>query len=109
MTMQNFIVCMLDAHYKYSNSESFEIRLINYVFSAIFAVELSINMFANWLNAFVSNGWNWLDVFVVAVRLRAAEYPGLDGVADASRSRRLALWARAPAEQDDVGNHGVAG
>ena len=67
MKIQNFIVCMLDAQYKHNNSETFDtlIRRINYVFSAIFAVELAINLFANWLNAFVRNGWNWLDVCIV--------------------------------------------
>ena len=71
MKLQNFTVCMLDAQYKYNNSETFDdlIRRINYVFSAIFAVELAINLFANWLTAFVRNGWNWLDVFIVLMSL----------------------------------------
>ena len=69
--MQNFIVCVLDAQFKHNNSESFDamILLINYVFSAIFAVELAINLFANWLDAFVRNWWNWLDVVIVLMSL----------------------------------------
>ena len=71
MKMQNFIVCVLDAQYKHKNSETFDsmVLLINYVFSAIFAVELAINLFANWLDTFVRNGWNWLDVFIVLMSL----------------------------------------
>ncbi len=64
---QNFIVCVLDAQFKHENSDSINalVLRINYFFSAIFAVELVINLFANWMDAFIRNGWNWLDVVIV--------------------------------------------
>ncbi len=65
--MQNFSVCVLDAQFKHDNFESFDalVLRINYFFSAIFAVELVINLCANWMDAFARNGWNWLDVVIV--------------------------------------------
>jgi hypothetical protein len=67
VNLQNFIVCVLDAQFKHDNLESFDalVLRINYFFSGIFAVELVINLFANWMDAFIRNGWNWLDVVIV--------------------------------------------
>ena len=68
---QNFIVCVLDAQYKndgYSDFNQFVIY-INYAFTAMFAFELAVNVCANWLYAFVGNGWNWLDFVVVFMSL----------------------------------------
>ena len=31
------------------------------LFTAVFAVELFINMYANWFRTFIRNGWNWCE------------------------------------------------
>ena len=61
----------MDAQYKQQNSKRFDdfILFVNLLFTAIFAVELSINMFANWLYAFIRSGWNWFDLFIVLMSL----------------------------------------
>jgi hypothetical protein len=63
--------CVLDAQYKQNKSPEFDalILQINYAFSAIFAAELTINLFANWRERFVRNGWNWLDVAIVLLSI----------------------------------------
>ncbi len=40
-------------------------------FTIIFAVELSINMFAHWFRPFISDGWNIFDLVVVLMSLVA--------------------------------------
>ncbi len=42
---------------------------MNYAFTGIFAIELGVNMFANLPHKFVRSGWNWLDLFVVAMSI----------------------------------------
>jgi voltage-gated sodium channel len=62
---------VLDAQYKQQSSERFDdfVLYINLLFTGIFAIELGINMFANWMYKFVRNGWNWLDLFIVLMSL----------------------------------------
>ncbi len=62
---------MLDAQYKQQNSKQFDafIQFINLIFTGIFAIELCINMFANWMYKFVRNGWNWFDLLIVLMSL----------------------------------------
>jgi hypothetical protein len=43
----------------------------NFFFTAIFAVELAINLFAHWLRPFVRNAWSMLDALVVLMSLVA--------------------------------------
>ncbi len=66
---QNFIICVMDAQYKNDGTTQFDrfVVNINYFFTIIFAVELGINMFSNWLSKFTRSGWNWLDLFVVVM------------------------------------------
>ena len=68
---QNFAVCVLDAQYKKDGTNVFDrlVNIINFAFTGIFAIELGINMFANWLRKFMRSGWNWLDLFVVMMSL----------------------------------------
>jgi hypothetical protein len=42
---------------------------LNLFFTAYFTLELFINAYANWLKAFIANGWNHLDVFIVLMSL----------------------------------------
>jgi hypothetical protein len=49
----------------------------NLFFTAIFTVELAINLFAHWLKPFLCNPWNLLDAFVVLMSL-AALIPPVD-------------------------------
>jgi hypothetical protein len=69
--VQNFIICVLDAQYKQDGSQQFNdfVRTINYILTVIFALELAINVCANWMQRFIRNGWNWLDVVIVLMSL----------------------------------------
>ena len=62
---------MVDAQYKTDSSPEFTsfVSGINNFFTAIFTIELGINLFANWLRKFAGNGWNWLDLFIVIMSL----------------------------------------
>ena len=62
---------MVDAQYKTDSSPEFAafVSGINNFFTAIFTVELGINLFANWARKFAGNGWNWLDLFIVVMSL----------------------------------------
>ena len=42
---------------------------LNLFFTAYFALELIINMYAHWIQDFISSGWNQLDVFIVGMSL----------------------------------------
>jgi hypothetical protein len=42
---------------------------LNLFFTAYFTLELLINAYANWFHAFIYNGWNHLDVFIVLMSL----------------------------------------
>jgi hypothetical protein len=68
---QNFAICILDAQYRQQSSKAVDdfVRLINLIFTVIFAIELGINMFANWMYRFFRNGWNWLDILIVLMSL----------------------------------------
>ena len=61
----------MDAQYKQQNSKQFDdfVVSMNLVFTGVFAIELGINMFANWMNAFIRSGWNWFDLFIVLMSL----------------------------------------
>ena len=74
---QNFITSILDAQF----AEELSTRSgaltslgridtsINLLFTFAFTVELVFNLFANWFDRFVSNGWNWFDVVIVGISL----------------------------------------
>ena len=48
---------------------------VNTFFTAIFTVELLVNMYAHWFRAFFFNGWNLFDMFSVSVSLLALLSP----------------------------------
>jgi hypothetical protein len=60
---------VLDAQHRKDGTTLFDrfVVHINYAFTAIFAIELCTNMFANWRRKFVRSGWNWLDLFVIVM------------------------------------------
>ena len=64
-------MCVLDAQFKQTNTAQFDsfVVKINLIFTAVFAVELLINLFANWPMKFFRNGWNLLDLIIVAMSL----------------------------------------
>jgi hypothetical protein len=68
---QNFVVCVVDAQYKCDSSSEFNrfVAGINNAFTVIFAIELGVNLFANWMRKFFRNGWNWLDLLIVSMSL----------------------------------------
>ena len=47
------------------------LELLDTLFTAVFAAELAVNMYAHWLREFVSDGWNAFDCAVVALSLIA--------------------------------------
>jgi hypothetical protein len=61
----------MDAQFKYKSNPQFDsfVIKINLLFTAIFTIELSINLFANWPFKFFQNGWNILDLVIVAMSL----------------------------------------
>jgi hypothetical protein len=61
----------MDAQYKQQNSKRFDdfVLFTNLIFTAVFAVELCINIFANWMHTFVRSGWNWFDLIIVVMSL----------------------------------------
>ena len=75
--MQNFVSSIIEAQYgrKFVLQDGSSTRLgemldrLNLFFTAYFTVELLINAYANWLHAFIYNGWNHLDVFIVLMSL----------------------------------------
>jgi hypothetical protein len=56
------------AQYRFEpgTAEAQTIKVLEYLFSAVFAAELCINMFANWFWPFFSDGWSVFDLVVVA-------------------------------------------
>lgn len=61
----------MDAQYKQQNSKRFDdfVLFINLLFNVVFAIELVVNLFANWMYNFISNSWNWFDLFIVLMSL----------------------------------------
>ncbi len=74
---QNFLLCVFDAQYGRrlqhedgSRSTLGAIDIVaNRIFTAVFAIELLLNFYANWPERFLSNGWNWLDCGIVGMSL----------------------------------------
>ncbi len=80
---QNFVVCVLDAQYRTDALPGFNalVASVNHVFTAIFALELLVNLFAHWPRDFLGSGWNWLDSFIVVMSL--ADFgPSSTGIPD---------------------------
>ncbi len=63
--MQNFILCVVDAQNKEDARLRSFMRFMNFAFNTVFAAELAVNLFANWLHRFLENKWNWLDSVIV--------------------------------------------
>jgi hypothetical protein len=52
-------------------AEARALDTVDVLFTAVFAAELLVNMFANWFRRFAYDGWNQLDVIVVTLSLVA--------------------------------------
>jgi hypothetical protein len=74
---QNFLLSVFDAQYSSrlqhedgSHSTLGVIDMVaNRVFTAVFALELFLNIYANWPERFLRSGWNWLDCGIVGMSL----------------------------------------
>ncbi len=74
---QNFLSSIIEAQYgrKLLLQDGSSTQLgsmmdkLNLFFTAYFTLELMINAYANWLQVFIANGWNHLDVFIVLMSL----------------------------------------
>ena len=72
---QNFVTSILDAQFadrlvNHDGTLSDAGRIdwgVNLLFTSAFTVELILNVFANWLDRFVGNGWNWFDIVIVSI------------------------------------------
>ena len=75
--MQSFICTILESQYasELTNPDGSSTGLgtvldrLNLCFTIIFTAELVILAFANWFIPFVTDGWCWLDMFVVCMSL----------------------------------------
>jgi voltage-gated sodium channel len=56
---------VLDAQFKFDDF----VLVLNMIFNIVFAIELGINIFANWMYNFIRSGWNWFDLFIVTMSL----------------------------------------
>jgi hypothetical protein len=74
---QNFVVSIVEAQLQGKleqkdgspNHTAILITEINDSFTIIFAVELLINMYANWFTPFITNPWSIFDLFGVTLSL----------------------------------------
>jgi hypothetical protein len=74
---QNFLSTIMEAQYgrKLALQDGSSTLLgvlvdrLNLFFTAYFALELIVNIYAHWIQEFISNGWNHLDVFIVVMSL----------------------------------------
>jgi hypothetical protein len=66
-------------------------------FTAAFALELALNILANWPARFAADGWNWIDVAVVALSFLALAIPTVPAwLVELGRSARvIRLFLRA--------------
>ena len=63
------------------SKEDSVLQTLDLIFVALFTIELAINMYANLVTRFISDGWNYFDTFVVIISLIATfaeENPGLN-------------------------------
>ena len=49
----------------------YHLELLDMFFTIVFTVELAINLYANWIRPFLSDGWNNFDFVVVSLSLIA--------------------------------------
>ena len=73
---QNFVCTILESQYIDSPGGGGEhaqitalLERLNLFFTFLFAAELALNAFSNWLRPFATNGWSLLDSFVVVTSL----------------------------------------
>ena len=69
LVMVNFFVSVAEAELVPEPGSALDMRfeVVDNTFTAIFTVELVLNMASHWFWVFVKEKWNWLDFFVVVV------------------------------------------
>ena len=87
MILSNFLVNLAEAQVPATDESTALFGAIDLGFTAVFALELLVNLFANLWTAFVSDAWNFFDVLVVTVSLVSIFVPALPG-ADVMRLMR---------------------
>lgn len=93
----NFVVNLAEAQFlpPPGSREATIYWILDIVFTALFTIELCINLYVNWWREFVSNGWSVFDLVVVASSLIATAASVNKTVPRPlllSTSRRLYLW-----------------
>lgn len=78
----NFIVNAMEAQYhpKEGTTQRYWIDSADYIFTAIFCLELAFNMFGHWFWAFVTDGWSIFDFCVIAASVCALSFDAIPGV-----------------------------
>ena len=71
-------------------------KVLEYLYTAIFAAELAMNMFGSWFWPFFTSGWNIFDFLVVISSLIALIFPVLLPRMHDSKDPRRRYSARAP-------------
>merc|ERR1719352_1203227 len=61
-------------------AEAHFFKVLEYLYTAIFAAELAMNMFGSWFWPFFTSGWNIFDFLVVISSLIALIFPGMPAV-----------------------------
>lgn len=77
----NFILNAVEAQYVVVPDDMVTVfTIFEDIFTVIFTVELSLNMYAHWCWKFWSSGWNIFDFLVVTVSLLARTLAGIPGI-----------------------------
>lgn len=63
----NALMLGYDAHFGPNNPYADQIELWNHIFLYIFTAELVLEFLAQGPRAYIRSGWNWFDVFIVAL------------------------------------------
>lgn len=102
----NFIAMAVE-HYPQSESSTIALRVVNIVFTAIFAAEASVKIYAESWTIYFQSKWNRLDFFVavvsvVGVAMESVYNPRASALIRAVRVVRLARLARGRLEIDSL-------
>ena len=68
--LMNFICNIIEAELNPEpGPEATILDSFDFAFVIIFTIELGVNIFANWMKDFISDGWCWFDLLVVVISL----------------------------------------
>jgi len=89
LIVANFVIRIVDVEVQPAQDTDFAKHLeqLDLAFTIVFALELAMNMFANWtfeenscMPLFFLDGWNIFDFLVVTISILAAAQTGLPGI-----------------------------